>query len=166
MRKGLMLVTICFFMVMSIPAMAQTDKTGTPAAAGHESHTSQGAPPATPSLEAVQPQVTDSDMSKHVQMMQGHSQKMQAQMAKIKAAANPKERQRLMREHMASMRDGMKMMKSMPTCKMMSGASMKGGEQGMMDMGNMMMCHQMMDKKMEMMQGMMEGLIESSQMKK
>jgi hypothetical protein len=57
-------------------------------------------------------------------------------------------------------------MKSMPACKMMSDAGMKGAGQGMMEMGSMMMCHQMMEKKLEMMQGMMEGLMESTQIKK
>jgi len=42
---------------------------------------------------------------------------------------------------------------------------MKSGEPAKMGMGSMM-CHPIMEKKMEMMQDMMEGLIEASQIKK
>jgi GMP synthase PP-ATPase subunit len=167
MKKALISLTFCFFMVMSISAAAQTDK---PSFSGHESQTGQDISKSSPLSDTTQPQEADNDMSKHIQMMQEHIQKMNVQMEKIKAVTDPQKRQKLMEEHMASMMDAMNMMKSMPGCKMMSGGGMKAGGQGMMRMGmgmeNNMKCHQMMEKKMEMMQSMIEGLIESSQMKK
>jgi hypothetical protein len=166
MRNKLILLTLFLFMVMSMPAAAQTDKPETPAITGSDPHAGHGAPPPASSSDVAKPQATDADTGKHVQMMQGHTQKMRDQMEKIKAAKDPKERQKLMQEHKTSMREGMKMMKSMPACKMTSDMGMKGAGQGMMEMGNMMMCHQMMEKKLEMMQGMMEGLMESTQIKK
>jgi hypothetical protein len=166
MKKTLILLILCLFAVMSMPAAAQPDKPATPAITGSDPHAGHGAPSSSPSPDVAKPQVTEPDADKHVQMMQGHTHKMRDQMEKIKAAKDPKERQKLMQEHKASMREGMKMMKSMPTCKMTSDVGMKGAGQGMMEMGNMMMCHQMMEKKLEMMQGMMEGLIESTQIKK
>lgn len=101
--------------------------------------------------------------------MDAHMKKMRAQMDRIMATTDPAERRRLMQEHMVSMRQGMKMMKGMTGCPMMAGG-MKSGEPGKMEMKPMgmgsMMCHQMMEKKMEMMQDMMEGLIEASQIMK
>lgn len=95
--------------------------------------------------------------------------KMRALMEKIRATSDPKERWKLMQENMTSMQDGMKMMKDMPGCQMMAGG-MKSGEPGKMEMkrmnmGPMMAFHRMMEKKMEMMQLMVEGLIETSPMK-
>lgn len=166
MRKILILLILCLFTVMSVPAAAQPDKPATPAITGSDPHAGHGAPSSSPSPDVSKPQATDPDTGKHVQTMQGHTLKMRDQMEKIKAAKDPKERQKLMQEHKASMREGMIMMKNMPACKMMSDAGMKGAGQGMMEMGSMMMCHQMMEKKLEMMQGMMEGLMESNQIKK
>ncbi|MBF0204604.1 MAG: hypothetical protein HQK67_09895 [Desulfamplus sp.] len=97
---------------------------------------------------------------------------------------------------MTTMMDGMKMLKSLPGCKMMSEKKgmmgmmskgekmpegnmsdkkpmaegkgmmgmMSGGQGMMMGMEDMMKCHKMMEKKNAMMQGMVEGLITSTQM--
>ena len=48
---------------------------------------------------------------------------MQTQMDRVRATADPAERQKLMQEHMASMQEGMKSMRGMggPTMGMMGG---------------------------------------------
>jgi hypothetical protein len=166
MKSLMILAAVGFALMLNTPATAQTHSSDTPAAAGSESHAGHAASPAPASPDLAKPQASATNAAKGVQMMQGHSQKMQGQMNKIKAAKDPKERQKLMQEHMATMQEGMKMMKDMPGCAMMAGQGMKGSGQGMMDMGNMMMCQQVMEKKLEMMQGMLEGLMDSSQMKK
>ena len=169
MGKKLILTTFCVFMAMCIPVFAQTDKEAAPAASGHESHAGQDTAKSTPPPVAAKPPAHDHDMGKDAQMMDEHMKKMRSQMEKIRATTDPAERQKLMQEHKASMREGMKMMKGMPGCRMMAG-SVKSGEPGKMVMKPMgmgsMMCHQMMEKKMEMMQDMMEGLIDASQMNK
>ena len=181
MKKLVTLATFFVFIAMTLPAAAQS----VAQPSGHESHGAQEAvkpsPPATAqdshaghgtaaAADAVQPNAHDHASGKHAQMMDAHMEKMKAQMEKIRATVNPAERRKLMQEQMDGMRDGMKMMKEAPGCRMMSGG-MKGGEPGKMEMkpmgmGPMMRCHQMMEKKMEMMQVMMEGLIEASQMKR
>jgi len=184
MKQFVTLAMFLVFITMTIPAAAQS----VAAPSGHESHGAQEAvKPSTPSTaqdphaghntakpslaaDAVQPNAHDHASGRHAQMMDAHMKKMKAQMEKIRATVNPAERRKLMQEQMASTREGMKMMKEAPGCPMMAGG-MKGGEPGKMEMkpmgmGPMMMCHQMMEKKMEMMQVMMEGLIEASQMKR
>jgi hypothetical protein len=97
---------------------------------------------------------------------------MMAQMEKIKATRDPKERQRLMQEHMGSMHEGVQalrpsggammhmmgcqMMKENEkaagrTCPMMPGSKGKGAPGERMDM---------MEKRMDMMQMMMEQMVE------
>jgi hypothetical protein len=168
MKKSLILAALCIFLGMSIPAAAQT-VTAAPAS-GHESHAGHDAAKPSAAPDAVQPTAHDHSAGRNVQMMDGHMEKMKAQMEKIRATANPAERRKLMQEHMADMQEGMKMMQGIPGCKMMA-VGMKHGDTGKMDMeqmgmGRMMMCHQMMEKKMEMMQEIMEGLIEAGRMKK
>lgn len=169
MRMKLILAAMCIVMAMSIPVSAQTDKTAAPSSSGHESHSGQDAAKTTPPTAAVQQPAHDHDMGKDAEIMDTHIRKMRSQMEKIKATTDPAERQKLMQEYMRSMREGMKIMKGMPGCQMMAGG-MKSGEPAKMGMKPMgmgsMMCHPIMEKKMEMMQDMMEGLIEASQMKK
>jgi hypothetical protein len=97
--------------------------------------------------------------------MQERMKKMQDLMSKIHSTSDPKERQRLMEEHMDSMRDSMKMMRGMG--KDMMGKKHKGDrpagdgadKDGMM--GCMMMKkHQMTEDRIDMMQKMMEQIIE------
>jgi len=169
MKKTMILATLCIILAMSIPVVAQTDKTAAPSTSGHESHSGQDTAQPTPPPATAQQPAHDHDMGKNAQVMDTHMKNMRAQMENIKATTDPVERQKLMQQHMLGMREGMKMMKDMPGCQMMAGG-MKSGESGKMEMKPMgmgpMMCHQMMEKKMEMMQDMMEGLIEASQMKK
>ena len=102
--------------------------------------------------------------------MRDNMKKMEEQMEKIHAATDPAERRKLMKEHMQSMQEGMKMMGRM-------GGGMKGGDmmakakkdqaETMMDAGDGMgMCMMMMKKhksvesRMDMMQMMMEQMME------
>ena len=102
------------------------------------------------------------DMSK----MDAQMKKMRDMHEKMMAAKTPEERNKLMAEHMKTMQDGMKMMEGM------GGAGMSGmdGMKGMGDMkgmpggqgaaGDMPGHHQMMDKRMEMMQSMMQMMMD------
>lgn len=77
--------------------------------------------------------------------MDQHMKAMQAMHAKMMAAKNPQERQKLMAEHMKLMQGGMSMMKQM------SGQSMNA---------NMADRQQMMEKRMDMMQSMMQMMMD------
>jgi len=165
MKNWIILATLMILVAMTVPAAAQTSAPPS----GHESHGAQEAAKPSPAADATQSNAHDHASGKDVQMMDAQMKKMQAMMEKIKATTDPEERRNLMQENMAGMRDGMKMMKDMPGCPMMAGG-MKSGETGKMEMkpmnmGSMMGCHRMMEKKMEMMRLMVEGLIETSQMK-
>ena len=100
-----------------------------------------------------------SNMPAHDQM--GHMGKMDAQMKSMQAmhdkmmsAKTPEERSKLMAEHMKTMQDGMAMMPGM------SGAGM-GGMPGMTGMKDGMGAHhQMMEKRMAMMETMMKMMMD------
>ena len=88
------------------------------------------------------------DMSK----MDAQMKKMREMHEKMAAAKGPEERNKLMAEHMKTMQDGMEMM---------------GGMAGMGDMkgmpglsGDMPAHHQMMDKRMAMMESMMQMMMD------
>ena len=108
--------------------------------------------------------------------MMGNMEKMQQQMEKIQATTDPKERQKLMQEHMQSMQENMKAMRGMGGPMMMGsgqpGGMMMGdkkggktmrGKKGGMAMGDMMKHHDMMEKRMDMMQMMMEQMMQHDQ---
>lgn len=193
MKKTQILSTVCLLLALSLPAAAQTDKPSLPAsgqdshsghstikspvlpekvqppASGHESHTGRDAakPPAPASTS--QAPGHDHGIGPAVQMMEGHMKKMRAQMEIIKVTANPLERRKLIQEHLADMQESIKMMKNIPGCRAMAagmqhGASAKA-EMQKTNMDQMMTCHKMMEMKMELMQEMMEGLIESSRIR-
>ena len=98
--------------------------------------------------------------------MDAQMNKMRDMHEKMMAAKTPEDRNKLMAEHMKTMQDGMKMMEGM------GGAGMSGmdGMKGMGDMkgmpggqgaaGDMPGHHQMMDKRMEMMQSMMQMMMD------
>lgn len=160
MNIKLVITIICILMAMGIPVFAQTVA---PSPSANESHAGHDTAKSSQPQVAIAPPAHDHGGGKDTQIDE-HMRKMRMQMEKIRVATDPLERQRLMQEHMMSMRDGMKMMKSMPGCPMMAGG-MKYGESCKMEMGKMM-CPRTMHKKMEMMQIMMEGLIETSQLHK
>ena len=96
---------------------------------------------------------TKKQTDKEINPMQVNMKKMQAQMEKIHKATDPKDRQKLMQEHMQSMQDGMKMMHGMGG-EMMQNCDMADGK----GMKSHMMGGDMMEKRMEMMQMMMEQM--------
>jgi hypothetical protein len=98
---------------------------------------------------------------------------MQTQLDKIGRAKNSQERQRLLQEHMQTMRENMMLgkgvMSDMMGCPMMKGGmmgdGMMGGGMGMMGGGTApdaaMNRMNMMEKRMDMMQMMMEQMTKS-----
>jgi len=110
------------------------------------------------------------NVGKTVNEMKENTKKMQAQLDKIRQAKDPQERQKLLLEHMHTMRKNMmlgkSMMGEMMGCPMMKDGMMKegmmGGGMGMMGgdqapdaaMNRM----NMMEKRMDMMQMMMEQM--------
>ena len=102
------------------------------------------------------------DMSK----MDAQMKKMREMHEKMAAAKTPEDRNKLMAEHMKTMQDGMKMMEGMGGAGM-SGKSGMDGMKGMGDMkgmpgmsGEMGAHHQMMDKRMAMMESMMQMMMD------
>lgn len=96
----------------------------------------------------------------HTARMDAQMKSMQGMHEKMMNAKTPEERSKLMAEHMKTMQDGMAMMDGM------SGAGMGGmkGMQGMTGMagmtGDMGARHQMMEKRMDMMQAMMKMMMD------
>ena len=106
-----------------------------------------------------------------VQKMQDNVKKMQAQLDRIAAAKTDEERQKAMAEHMQTMQENMKMASGMRAgmmdCPMMEGGMMGKGGMGMMG-GNspdaMAKHMERMEKRMDMMQMMMEQMTKSASM--
>ena len=89
--------------------------------------------------------------------MDAQMKKMREMHEKMAAAKTPDERSKLMAEHMKTMQDGMQMMGGMGG---MGGAGM-GDMKGMSGMGGDMPAHhQMMDKRMAMMESMMQMMMD------
>ena len=113
------------------------------------------------------------DMKSQDEAMAAQLKTMQTLMEKINTTENPAERKQLMAEHLAAMASGVKMMREMDNTMMMG--MMKSGKCPMMEtmaspqghagmqgmMGNMPMCHTMMQKKADRNFTMMEQLIEA-----
>jgi hypothetical protein len=98
--------------------------------------------------------------------MHENMKKMQQQMQTIRATTDPKIRQKLMAEHMEMMQGGMKSMRSMG-----GPVTMGGGQGGGMAMGEgkgmgsyMMQHHEMVEKRIDMMQMMMAQMMQHEQM--
>ena len=114
--------------------------------------------------EQADPAADDKAAGMKMDKMQKKMKKMQDLMAKIQSTDDPKERQKLMEEHMESMRDGMKMMRGMGGKPKGEHPAEGGGEKdtdkgGMMG-GMMMKKHQMMEDRLDAMQKMMEQILE------
>ena len=73
---------------------------------------------------------------------------------KMMAAKTPEERNAMMAEHMKAMQEGMTMMNGMPAGGMSGMSGMKGMK------GDMAEHHQMMEKRMEMMQATMQMMMD------
>jgi len=91
--------------------------------------------------------------------MQENVEKMQAQLDKIQKTKDPKARQKLLQEHMQTMRENMmfgnSMMPGMMDCSMMKDGMMGGG-MGMMGGGEAGASPDAMMNRMNMMQMIME----------
>ena len=89
-------------------------------------------------------------------------------MDKIRKTTDPKERQKLMQEHMQAMQENMKMMRGMGGPMMTGGGEhgsmMMGSKKDGMTEGDMMKRHGMMENRMDMMQMMMEQMMQRDQM--
>jgi len=94
------------------------------------------------------------DMDKSMSQMQEKMKAMQAQMETIHKTTDPKERQKLMQAHMLAMQENMKAMHGM------GGPMMMDDQKGGMKDGDMMKRHAMMEKRMDMMQMMMEQMMQ------
>ena len=97
--------------------------------------------------------------------MDAQMKKMHEMHDKMMTAKTPDERNKMMAEHMKTMQDGMKMMEGMGGAGMSGMAGMqdmKGmkGMKGMGDMKDMPAHHQMMEKRMAMMQSMMQMMMD------
>ena len=85
------------------------------------------------------------EASKRASMMDDQMMRMQEMHEKMMAAKTPAERAALMKDHMKAMRDGMAMMDNM---------------KGMPGKGDMGMSHEMMGKRMDMMEMMMKMMMD------
>lgn len=122
---------------------------------------------AKPDMPAPAKPAMNMDMESHMSQMQEKMKAMQAQMDGIHSTTDANERQTLMHEHMLAMQENMKAMQAM------SGPMMKGGGEpgGVMfgpiksDMagGGTMKHHEMIEKRMDMMQMMLVQMMRHDQ---
>lgn len=120
-----------------------------------------------PPAEQGQANAAPDEMAGGMKMekMQEQMKKMREQMEKIQATTDPQERQKLMEQHMQSMREGMKTMRGMggKMGEKKDGPMMADGgkEKDGKPMGMMMMKrHKMMEDRLNMMQMLMEQMME------
>ena len=119
---------------------------------GHKDHH----PAETTAPTAPAPAVAQPSQGMNPAMMAAMEQRMRAMHEKMAAAKTPQERQALMAEHMKTMQDGMRMMKSMHG-QMASGNPPAG-------MAGMQHDPQMMEKRMAMMESMMQMMMDRMSM--
>ncbi|HEX5802940.1 MAG TPA: hypothetical protein VFY24_07925 [Azospira sp.] len=134
-----------------------------PAVAEDAHHPEQATPPAAATVKSTPPPAAKAAEQGAAQM-----KKTQALMGRIQQASDPAERRQLMHEHMQAMREGMGMMRAMGAG--MGGGMMMGmappadGKMIQKDAGmtgcNMMAGHGMMEKRLDMMQQMMEQMLQ------
>lgn len=93
-------------------------------------------------------------------MMDQYMKRAQEMHQKMAAARTPEDRQKLTAENMKTMREGMVMMQQMMSGSMSMGSMDMGGQQPGQMQGGMMQQHQMMEKRMQMMQSMMQMMID------
>jgi hypothetical protein len=107
------------------------------------------------------------DIDNHTSQLQEKMKAMQGQMDRIHKTTDPKERQKLMQEHMQAMQANMKAMHGMggPMIKGGGGhgAMKMDGKKGHVKDGDMMKHHGMMERRMDMMQMMMEQMMQRDQ---
>ncbi len=148
------LTAIAASLLLALPAYAED--------AHHPDQKTDAVPaaqtPATPTAKtpaAAQP----------LQQMQTNVKKMDAQLKRIAKEKNDTERNRLLGEHMQTMRENMMLAGGMASgCPMMGSGMMGSGMGMMMGQGDMTERMQQMEKRMDMMQMMMEQRDKSSPM--
>ena len=129
-------------------------------AAEHAQHHPAGA-----AAVATPPNAMGPGQTANMAGMEQHMQAMRAMHDRMAAASTPEERQALMAEHMKLMQDGMSMMKQMG-----AGMQAMGGQAGMGPTGGMAAGkgmpaglaerHQLMEKRMEMMESMLQMMLD------
>lgn len=123
------------------------------AGAVEEHHPADAKPAVTSTSKPTKPAAKQSAQAgMQMQQMDEMMKKMQDMHDKMMTAKTPEERQKLMDEHRKLMQDGMVMMKSMGG----QGSSMMNGTGA----GGMMMGPDAMEKRMDMMQMMMEMMMD------
>ena len=139
------------------------------AAHAEEAHHPEQKTDATIVKAAVQPSVHHGEA---IKKMQDNVKKMRSQLDRIGKAKSDEERQKLMAEHMQTMHENMMIAKGMMGEEGMACPMMKGGKGGMAGMGRGMMKDQggegagmdrmqQMEKRMDMMQMMMERMMQN-----
>ncbi len=107
------------------------------------------------------------DLDKQMPQMQGNIEAMQQQLEKARVTADPNERQKLMQGHTQAMQENMKAMRSMGGPMMMGGSQSAGiamGGNRNMTGGDLDRRQAMMEKRVDMMQMMMEQMLQHDQM--
>ncbi|MDO9599333.1 MAG: hypothetical protein Q7J47_16570 [Azoarcus sp.] len=116
--------------------------------------------PAPDPAATTTPSDSPMDMSKHMGQFDEHMKKMQALHDRMSSATTPEARQKIMAEQRQEMQQGMSLMKPM----MQGGAGMGGMGRGMMAQkgqpGDANLQMQIMQKRMDMMQTMMETMMD------
>ncbi|MHC6052202.1 hypothetical protein ACYT84_10640 [Ralstonia solanacearum] len=141
----------------------------TPAFAVDAHHPDEASQPAAASQKKAPAVPTSGDAEKRFEQARQQMKNMLAQMDKIHQTKDPKERQRLMTEHMQAMQDTMQTMRSMGgpmMMDMMGGQGMGAGGSGPMMGGSGMPMDQrmnMMENRMDMMQMMMEQMLKQQE---
>lgn len=102
-------------------AVITTVALSAPIAFADDAHHPEQDKKAAPAKSSKTAGAADKQTDMQMDQMQEQMKKMQAQMEKIRKTTDPKERQKLMQQHMQSMNEGMKMMRGM--CGDMKGAA-------------------------------------------
>lgn len=106
-------------------------------------------------------------MEKSMPQMHANMEKMQQQMEKLQVTTDPKERQKLLDEHMLTMQENMKAMHGMGGQMMMGSAQHAGmamaDKKVAMTEADMMQHHTMMVNRVDIMQMMMEQMVQHDQ---
>ncbi|MEO8332543.1 MAG: hypothetical protein ABI479_08910 [Gallionella sp.] len=136
-----------------------------------DTHHPENAQKTTDAKAAAKPTGHEPAADQQIKQSQETMRKLQDQMGKIRQTSDPKERHKLMHEHMQTMQEGMKQLRGMGAMKMHATAKAKkmdmagdGKQDGMMMGDDMMKMHDMMEMRMEMMETMMEQMMQREEM--
>lgn len=149
-----------------LAAVAMLSMAATPLYAVDEHHPEKAQQTAAPKATPAEAQ-PEAAADRQIAQARDTMRKLQEQMGKIRQTSDPKERQKLMKEHMQTMQEGMRELRGMGGMKKPEGkaGAPREGMQGGMMMGDMMKKHEMMDMRMEMMETMMEQMMQREEMR-